>query len=796
MAFTTPSTDRPRTSRLRLPSRRTLLWALTGVLYLAGVVYFAALSFSKQPPSHPTLVTVNGLLVLGAALAYLLLGDVFRQRDHNAMRSLWSPMLISGIALITAVGTVALTGGAGPVDARTLLPEGPRTLVQAIVVGTMEITSAFVLLLYLRTLVLFKRTRHSVRNWNLMVVAMVVAALTMSGERAAAEAAEQNIAFQITGIVAMGLMVANAFRLSWIVFLSFREKWATIGLCIGLIGVTAFVMNNRFGGYFSAAQAKDGLIIPDAALVPLPHIFSQPLSQFALFVFAFAILYATTAILSLLFHLPTASAFEQKTGEMEAMQALAELSGQVLDREKLVQTIADAPVQSGGADAAWVALVDPESGSLTPQLAATRGIDAERIQSLLDERALTQDVFERRRPLVLNRAAADHRVRTRPGNGLGSLLALPLTSGGETRGVLFASKRVAEGFEQDDVSALTTFAAQAALSLANADLFAEVLEKERLAQELEIAREVQKRLLPQTLPQFERVEIAGLGFAAMEVGGDYYDVAVIGEQCVGVIVADVSGKGTAAAFYMAELKGIFQSVSRLTRSPAEFLVRANEALTASLGKQAFISALYGVLDTQSGVFTYARAGHCPAALARADGEARLLRAQGIGLGLTGGPLFEKSLAEETVQLRPGDALALYTDGVVESRAPDGEEYGYDRLLTTVVTYRAATAQGLLDGLLEDCRTFSDHKADLDDDLTLVALKWHGEAGPPTPLAAQKAAPTSASGDGLASGGVVSDGAAVATEPAPANGATSDAVAPSAEPSSPSSGSAPGPPSAS
>ncbi|MEM8559689.1 MAG: hypothetical protein AAGG50_17855, partial [Bacteroidota bacterium] len=108
MAFTTPSMDRPRTSRLRLPSRQTLLWGLSGVLYAAGVGQLALLTFAQRAPSGPTLLVVNALLVAGAAIAYVLLGDLFRQRDHNAMRSLWSPMLLSGMALLTAFGTVAL----------------------------------------------------------------------------------------------------------------------------------------------------------------------------------------------------------------------------------------------------------------------------------------------------------------------------------------------------------------------------------------------------------------------------------------------------------------------------------------------------------------------------------------------------------------------------------------------------------------------------------------------------------------------------------------------------------------
>jgi serine phosphatase RsbU (regulator of sigma subunit) len=180
---------------------------------------------------------------------------------------------------------------------------------------------------------------------------------------------------------------------------------------------------------------------------------------------------------------------------------------------------------------------------------------------------------------------------------------------------------------------------------------------------------------------------------------------------------------------MAELKGIFQSASKLTRSPKEFLSRANEALAGSLGKNAFITAVYGVMDTAAGTFTLARAGHCPVAHAHADGRVDLLRAGGLGLGLDRGPLFRHALKEQQIDLQAGDAFVLYSDGLVETRDHLGDEYGYDRLAAAVARHRALAPDDLRDALLHDLYQFAGHDA-WDDDLTLVVVKWDGHAALP------------------------------------------------------------------
>ncbi len=212
--------------------------------------------------------------------------------------------------------------------------------------------------------------------------------------------------------------------------------------------------------------------------------------------------------------------------------------------------------------------------------------------------------------------------------------------------------------------------------------------------------------------------------SAERVGGDYYDFLVLDDERLCLVNGDVSGKGASAAFYMAEMKGIFQSVSRLAPNPAEFLKHANAALVHSLDKNVFISLIYGILNLDKEEFVIGRAGHCPVAMIDLAGNARYLRSSGMGLGLDRGPLFEKTLEELRITLRPGDVYVLYTDGVVESRNSEGEEYGYDRLLDALKQHRYEDASGIHDALLTDLHTFLEAEA-YDDDMTLVVLKWNG-----------------------------------------------------------------------
>ncbi len=708
----------PRAGRLGALKTRTrivLLLVVFAVFYVLGFSYHLIRWTAEDPPATTVALLYNLAILACYGALWLLLSHLFRRRQATPAKIFWTTLVLGvfliGLAfLLSRMGRPAgLTGATAGFDYDTGVPLTLATVIKMNLLSLLVTTFFFILLLRFRDLVLFKRTKSSQRNWYLMLGFMALAALTTFMKPPVEEI---SLVQGLAMVPTIALMVINSFRVSWIVHLTFREKTIIIGLSTLLL-----------------AMLGTGLVAGSESLLPYASPFlnhySFPLSFFGLLAMIFGILYCITALLSLIFHLPTTGDFQRKADEMAAMHSLTHLVNQVFDPEKLVTTITASPVEAGSADAAWLAVADPVTGSLRPRVIATHNISPALVAELVDTGAFYQDVLASHEPLLLEQAVADHRLDARPGDGLGSLLVTPLIARDEVLGALFVTREVTHGFEKDDVEAISVFAAQAALALDNARLFEEQIEKERMARELAIAREVQHKLLPQRLPTLEGVTLAASSVSAHEVGGDYYDFAPLDARRLAFIVADVSGKGTSAAFYMAEMQGVFRSVSHLAPDPLEFLTHANRALASSLEKNVFISVIYGLLDLEQEELVLARAGHCPAATINLHGEARFLRSQGLGLGLDRGALFRKTLAVERLSLHPGDVFVLYTDGVVESRRADGEEYGYDRLLEALRAHRHEDAADLHASLLADLDAFLGDIDHYDDDLTLVVLKWHG-----------------------------------------------------------------------
>jgi len=276
------------------------------------------------------------------------------------------------------------------------------------------------------------------------------------------------------------------------------------------------------------------------------------------------------------------------------------------------------------------------------------------------------------------------------------------------------------------INVIRTFVNQAAISIENFKLIETILENERYIKELNIAKNVQRSLLPSDLDHSNFFDIAAYSKSADEVGGDNYDIYKENEERTVVIIGDVSGKGTSAAFHMSQLKGIFHSLVQLNLSTCEFMVYANNALSKGLDKNSFITASIYVLDKNKRTIEFCRAGHCPALYMKKGGkDPKYYFGKGLGLGILRNNEFSEYVKNDRITFSEGDLMVLFTDGITEARNHQGEEFGYDRLKELVIRNAemspAEIKNELIDTLYEFCETKTP-----DDDYTLIIIKFKGK----------------------------------------------------------------------
>ncbi|HEY6568944.1 MAG TPA: SpoIIE family protein phosphatase [Candidatus Limnocylindrales bacterium] len=302
----------------------------------------------------------------------------------------------------------------------------------------------------------------------------------------------------------------------------------------------------------------------------------------------------------------------------------------------------------------------------------------------------------------------------------GVALVVPLVTQGELIGTLNLGPRLSEqDYSSDDRRLLATLAAQAAPAIRVAQLVreqaAEAAERERYEQEMKVAQLIQQQFLPRELPDLPEWQVAAYYGPARVVGGDFYDFIDLGEGRIGVVVGDVTDKGVPAALVMARTHSILRAEAPRLIAPAAVLARANELLVPEMPARMFVTCLYGVLEPATGRFVFANAGHNLPYVRTGDGVIEL-RATGLPLGLLPGIAYEET--EGTVG--HGDAVLLYSDGLVEAHGPQREMYGFPRLREAMATDDAGSQ--LLDRLLEELHAFTGPGWEQEDDITLVTLR--------------------------------------------------------------------------
>lgn len=512
-------------------------------------------------------------------------------------------------------------------------------------------------------------------------------------------------------VVSILLITLNSIRTSWIAFLTKKEKMYLL--------IISIVLSILFGINIGLSNSTNLFVIQ------VIYRISPALHQFLILMMIYGCVYFSVVFFTTLFHMPTAEAFDRKAQEVSSLMDLSKLMTQVFDFKELAETVTDITMKVCNSDSAW--LVSGENGDLNLSAVKNIGyVEADRITDTLSKSYGLRSITAVKTISLeqLNKKASAHESEESHeaiATDFRILAVSPLKVHDEINGYLIAARKSEDAFDDDDQKSIGAFADYAAIAIENAKLLAESLEKERMEKELDVAREIQYKILPEKTPKVDSMQISALFVPAFEVGGDYYDFFPLGGDKLGFVIADVSGKGIPAAFIMAEVKGIFESLSKLILSPKEVLVKANEILRFSLDKKSFVTVVYGVIDTKSEEVFFSRGGHSPVLLVR-NGAIEELKPCGMGLGLDFSANFSNSLEEIRIKLKENDILLLYTDGIPESKNAELEDFGYERLNKVILDNAEAPIDLLSKRIMKEVAVFSQGKPQ-HDDITLVIFKW-------------------------------------------------------------------------
>lgn len=325
-----------------------------------------------------------------------------------------------------------------------------------------------------------------------------------------------------------------------------------------------------------------------------------------------------------------------------------------------------------------------------------------------------------KKALIINEPNNDIRFRNVEWDAsITSVLSAPLMAKSKLIGILTLYNKTAESdFTESDQRLLSIIAAQSAQVVENARLYEEEQKFQRVRQEMELASNIQKRLLPSVAPNITGYELAGRNKTAKSVGGDYYDFIPMDEHRCAICLGDISGKGLPASLLMANLQAVLRSQILHLNQPGDILTYANAQLFHSTNTESFATLFFGILNTDSNTLQYSSAGHDPPFLMSADSRHIRLKTGGIPLGV----LDEQEYREDTVELDPGACLVIYTDGVTESMNRKEEEFGEKRLLELLVNgcKNDLDPQSIIDAIF---KASIEHRGqpELFDDMTSVVL---------------------------------------------------------------------------
>lgn len=417
---------------------------------------------------------------------------------------------------------------------------------------------------------------------------------------------------------------------------------------------------------------------------------------------------------------------DKKIQELNTLFDIGKELNSTLEGDKIASVLAYALMGELMAQRCWVFTEQEERMQLSM---AKGGEDA----AILNDETFRAWLVELRTPLRLKQEPSPLKAEWQEGlKAAGMLLLVPLISQDVVRGAIVLGEKITKGeYTDEELEFAATLGNAALISLENARLFQETLEKQKLEEELAIAREIQQKLLPKDAPKLHGYELAAINIPTKQVGGDYFDYFPIDANRYVLTIADVSGKGVPAALLMSNLQAMLHAMMTADVPLEKIVARINTSVHANTTYDKFITFFVGVLDVSTHTFTYVNGGHNPPYLfhkiadTNSELNFQLLEKGGLLLGMFPGVPYEV----ETVTLQSGDAIIMYTDGVSEAMNTKEEEFSEARMEAAIRTRRSLpglSAAALIDAITTSVKQFTVGQPQ-SDDITLLALLYNNDA---------------------------------------------------------------------
>ena len=684
------------------PSHRPILTTLViaaAVLIIVRMIAVTLWAVVGDQPIDANLWVELGLGILSGLVITAVVGSSVIYYGSTLKKELTYETIASAVT-IYAVSTLALLlfAGIAPSEVEGSRPLNLVTVVSSHIVALGVYTISIALAGFLTAILLIRR--HERTRFYLVIQATILMGIWICSVMETLSGVFTALAI-VLAIIGGIVTLLNIRRLSWLSTIGLDKKirllWLTAcGTFASIVlAVLLATISDSFITISTVSFVRSGAVLPAAI-----NLFG--------FLFFLRLFFATIA------SLPNSGIVDRRSNEVEALSTLTRLVAESVSVDQLLTSVAHHALTVCNGHGAWCELY--ENGEI--RVVGAQLVNEEYVQSLHSHRDLHRLLTSNEQP-VLVESMIELIDDPQATSAIRSAIIIPLVNGGIRVGTLVMFSTIEFGFEKDDVKLLTAFGDTVGVGIDQARLMEAALEKERMQKEFDVARNIQASLLPRKPVMSECCDVDAVMIPAAQVGGDYFDYIRFGNGNLGVIIADVSGKGIPAALYMATLKGVVLAEMRNASGPADLLIRVNEVLFGSMERRTYISMMAVEFSEVGKWLKIARAGHTPALL-RLNGQIRFVTPRGVAVGIVAPNVFEHMIEEEHVAIQPGDLCLLTTDGVNERRNEKFVEMSIEPLADMMATASTINGKDLVRKTLEVLDRHG-NGTDQHDDITIVGL---------------------------------------------------------------------------